>query len=619
MIIRIAFFVFISVTISYAQIHNSVKYLTKSLINIEDNDSIKTAKIINWITANIEFNTNGFKTQKVLANSEIIKNKAAINQEYSNLFASMLTVARIKNVQILGYYKDIFHEPGAKFLRANHMWNTAFINGKWELFDITLASGYLVNKNTTNANKQKLEFVKSFNEDMIFVNTYYFRKSHFPLQKYWQLHKIPLSLTNFENDNYPIHKNVNYNFNSEIEKHYKKRPKTPDKVKEINIATTENPNNIAIIGIKYCLQSANLYNEIIRGSVSDEVDYKKTITKINKLNKASSMQFSSHIRNVKAENRLNLSQNKTRNTKTTWEIKGTKKTISNYNTSQTNIINKLTKIKITLNKTHETYEKNKKNNEFKTQATKQEIKKHSKILKSFIELEKINDSIAAINKLLIHSKISSLSLYIDSIAQTQNKWLKQERKKTGFLNNFNWNDVSIFDKYNDTISKNKKNIEKLINTINTKIDNSYFTDIEKINSLIINAEAEYIKARTLIIAKNLSDDVFSIFINKIDLIYTNAQDIIITHIQPLEKVTANFNKTYFDKNKEILSELEEQLKTEKYRYNNYNKYYTELMNQEIDIFNAAIEKCKIRITKQFDDYKTEGLEPLNEVRFIMME
>ena len=619
MLVRLFFILIISVSVSYSQNSKAVKELTNKIITGNDNDSIKVVKICNWITQNIKLNTKAFKTQQTLSCDEILSKKIATNQGYSKLFTKMLDYAKIKNSQITGYYKGVFYEKNDEFLRANHMWNAVFIQNTWYLFDITLASGYLQNANSTNANTQKLKWVKSYNKDMLFVDISNFRKTHLPLQKYWQLTSTPITITEFEQNIFVKKKNENYNYKKQIDVHYVKHPKLKNILKNYEIGLKENPKNVSLIGLKYNMQAMNEFKPVYRRSVSNDADYKKITGNINKLNKQASLQFASHIRGVKKLYKLKATRNKNYSTKNTKIINDELKIINVALIKRERIIEQFNKKNESFLSMTGTYEKKKINDENKNVATIASISNNTKLLTEFNELMKIHENIKTINIDTVKLKIESINILEDSVSKLLSYRLNYEKQKTNFLNNFSFNRLSVYNNVVDSISWYKKVISGLVNEFNSNVDTSYFNVETKIKLLIKQAESHYKKAKTIIVSKKMDNSIFALFNNNIDSVYNSAQLILKANTTSFKPMIKKLGKAYLSTNKDVLSELENQQKAETERYNNFTEYYNEQLNNEVDLFNSFIEKCNKRITKPYEDYKKGGIEPLDEVKLIFVE
>ena len=619
MLIRLTFILIISIPVSYSQNSKAVKELTKKIFSENDNDSIKVVKVCNWITKNIKLNTKAFKTQQTLSCDEIISKKIATNQGYSLLFSKILDYAKIKNSQITGYYKGVFYEKNDEFLRANHMWNAVFIQDRWYLFDITLASGYLQNASSTNAYLQKLKWVKSYNKDMLFVDINYFRKTHLPLQKYWQLTNTPITITEFEQNIFVKKKNEKYDYKKQIDANYVKRPKQKDILKNFKIGLKENQKNISLEGLKYNMQAMKKFKPVKRRSISNEGDYKKTIAEINKLNKQASLQFASHIRNVKKLYKQKATRNKNYTTKNTRIINDEVKTINIAIIKRERIIEQFNKKNEIFSSMIEAYEKKKINDENKTYASKNDISKNTKLVTEFNELKKLLELIKKINIDTIKLKIENINILEDSVCKLLSYRYNYEKQKTNFINNFSFNRLSVYNNVVDSISWYKKTTLSLVTEFNSNVDTSYFNIESKIKLLIKQAESHYKKAKTIIVSKKMDNSVFALFNNTIDSIYMSSQQILKTNTSAFKPMIKKLGKAYLSTNKDVLSELENQQKAETERYDNFTKYYNELLNQEVNLFNSFTDKCNKRITRSYDDYKKQGSESLEEVKLIFVE
>lgn len=615
MITRVVLFLFISTLASYSQTYKTVKELSINITNENDNDSIKVTKICNWITKHIKLNTKAFKTPIILSNSEIISKKPATNQGYSNLFSDMLNSVNIKNHQITGYYKGIFNENGDEFFRANHIWNSAFINNKWYLFDITLASGYIQNTSTTNADLQKLKWVKSLNKDMLFADIQYFRKTHLPLNKWWQLSNTPINISEFEQNIFGKKKNENYNFLKEINKINTKKPRLSEKIKLIDNTYKNNPKNNVLIGLKYNIQAIEAFSPLQKRTVRTDAEYKEIVAQINKYNKLASLEFASHIREIKKQNKQKLAKNKKLSSKNLREISdGTKQLNKDIALRQKTILHLNKKYNTFLNLI-EAYEKNKTNNSI----TDINVSTNTKLNIEFSEIAKINNTINKINIDTIIYSINSITTLEDSLIKVLKERYKYEKQRTTFINNFSFNRLGVYNNVSDSIILYKKLSLNLENEFNQKADTLYFNIEPYIKLLVKQAEAHYKKAKVIITSKKLDNSVLNTLNNSIDSVYTNSQNILKANTASFKHIIKKLNKDFFNISKTIIAELETQNKLENQRYINFNEFYNSLMNNEVILFNSFIEICNKRITKPFIDYKKKGIENIAEVKLIFIE
>jgi hypothetical protein len=152
----------------------------------------KVRAIYYWITHNISYDIVKYQAKKntLLAptsiqssnSKNILKLRAGICGDYSDLFADLCKAAGIASYTISGWSKqgtDI--EP--------HGWNVVQINQKWYFVEATWGSG------SVDLSEQK--FYPDFKEDMFLQAPEEFIKSHFPSDPMWQLLEFPISYQDF--------------------------------------------------------------------------------------------------------------------------------------------------------------------------------------------------------------------------------------------------------------------------------------------------------------------------------------------------------------------------------------------------------------------------------------
>ena len=609
---RTLLIVLISVSFSFGQ---NIKDITNQVISTSDNDSIIVSEISSWIIDNIEFNTKIFKEDKIYSIDYITKNKLATPNGFALLFSKMLNIANIKNSTVDGYYKGVFYENGDAVLRANHIWNAVFINEEWHLFDLTLAKGIIVNPETTNANKHKLEFINKYNKYMLFADPTEFRKTHLPLQKYWQLSSKPITVDEFTKGIYIKNTSSKYDFISDIDKNTYRKRELNKMLATYDIAYKENNKNIMIVGLQNYKLAKQKYSKVERGSVSDELDYKKAIALVNRYNQQVVLKYNAHIRNVKQEYRRKTTNSKTFSTSNLKVIN------ENIRIVKRDIIER-DKIIVNFNNKNKLY--NDLIGKYKSSIIESDNNINSNI-NIILEQDKLNDlykkldSISLILKSINTDAIKHNTNYIinieDSISSLLLERIELENHKNTFIINFGWNNILVFEKINDSITSNRLKTNLQLNIINSNIDTSYFKNIGSIKVLVQNAENQY----NLMTSEVVSDTIFSLFNKKMNMIYNDAQTIFTSNINALKVITTRLDGNYNEQNKELLSLLNMQLKSEKDRLVNVGNYYNELMNNEINIFNSAIEKCNIRITKPFNKYLKDGCQEFPIVEFIYFE
>ncbi len=267
----------------------------------------------------------------------------------------------------------------------------------------------------------------------------------------------------------------------------------------------------------------------------------------------------------------------------------------------------------------ETYERSKINDENKAPAIASDISAKTKLKKEYTEIKKILNTIKQIDTDTINYKIKSINVLEDSVTKILSYRLNYEKQKTNFINNFSFNRLSIYNNINDSLRWYKRIIFGLITEFNSNVDTSYFNIETKLKLLVKQAETHYKKAKTIIVSKKMENSIFALLNNTIDSIYTKTQLVLKANTSSFKPMIKHLSKGYFNNNKKILAELENQLKSENERYNNFTEYYNQLLNNESILFNSFIEKCNKRITKSYDDYKKEGADSLDEVKLIFIE
>lgn len=145
-----------------------------------------------WIGENISYDVDKHlssdRTHTKVA--ETLETRKTMCQGYSELLWELCSWAEIGCETISGYSKGYGYN-GEAFEETNHVWNAVLIDDKWELIDVTWASGYLSHK------KGHLVFNKKFRQEYIFANPDFFILTHFPVDSDWQLIKNPLSKDEF--------------------------------------------------------------------------------------------------------------------------------------------------------------------------------------------------------------------------------------------------------------------------------------------------------------------------------------------------------------------------------------------------------------------------------------
>ena len=170
-------------------------------------DAQRVEAIYSWITANIRYDynylyqqkpkhiwiryrTEAEKKEKEIAAldqrlNDILKNKHTLCYGYSNLFMRLCDLVGVKAVSINGFTKSTVAVIGGGTAFKNHSWNAVYLEGRWQLFDLTWAAGY------TDVLSERWKAQR---------NDYYFGtdpqqliSTHLPADPNWQLLPLPLS------------------------------------------------------------------------------------------------------------------------------------------------------------------------------------------------------------------------------------------------------------------------------------------------------------------------------------------------------------------------------------------------------------------------------------------
>lgn len=173
--------------------------LTQELMASVTNEKEKLETIFRWVAENISYNTNIFKrygrepldamlheepddTSALKSLNErvaikVLKRKVAVCDGYTRLFKVLCDRAGIPNEIIPGYARTNFGNNRNRFM-TNHTWNAVFIDGKWQLTDVTWASGFI---------SYSEDFIRHFDEYYFLTPPQQFIRDHYPEDPQWTL------------------------------------------------------------------------------------------------------------------------------------------------------------------------------------------------------------------------------------------------------------------------------------------------------------------------------------------------------------------------------------------------------------------------------------------------
>lgn len=141
-----------------------------------------------WIAKNIHYDKNELKRlDRNKIPREVLDNRRAVCGGYSNLFEQLCEDASILAYSISGYSHGKFFKRTLKNGSLKHGWNVVYLNGKWELVDVTWC---------TEDSKEK-KFKENLELKWIFMDPLTFSQTHFPNDPQWQLLDQPKTKREF--------------------------------------------------------------------------------------------------------------------------------------------------------------------------------------------------------------------------------------------------------------------------------------------------------------------------------------------------------------------------------------------------------------------------------------
>lgn len=156
-------------------------------------DSLSRLKAVYaWVSDNISYQTDEHVSYKSVYNLDsVIKYKSAVCAGYVNVFAELCNLVGITCKEVAGYGRSGSHSIINEKFSANHSWAAVWLNGKWQLIDVTWGSGYTI-EGTTN-------FIRKRNDWFFFTAPEKFILDHYPKDAQWQLLKDTVSWQTFIN------------------------------------------------------------------------------------------------------------------------------------------------------------------------------------------------------------------------------------------------------------------------------------------------------------------------------------------------------------------------------------------------------------------------------------
>lgn len=147
--------------------------LAQYLIQPAKTDLQKVRAIFGWIAMHIQYDHGAYNDDNYPEQSavNVLATGKAVCEGYTALMHTLCEAAELEAEPIFGYAKGYDYQPGDRFTKINHAWNTVKINDAWHLFDVTWAC-----TGTTN-----------FEPFWFDVHPKAFIFTHLPAEPSWQL------------------------------------------------------------------------------------------------------------------------------------------------------------------------------------------------------------------------------------------------------------------------------------------------------------------------------------------------------------------------------------------------------------------------------------------------
>ncbi len=213
------------------------KRLVRKVSWLTRKDTCETDKfyhLCKWIVKKKSYDMTGYEKIRLEKYSikKIVRKHTLLCREYSVLLEVMCKQAGIECYIVEGYSKGLGHYPYEKFYYQDHEWNVAKVDGRYQVCDITWASGYTKPKISIIGRIKrlfKLPYIPRHWKFVKRVEPYYFDippdkliETHLSVHPMWQLKMNPHSITYFENEDttkLPVDSATAYPFANRIQ-HY---------------------------------------------------------------------------------------------------------------------------------------------------------------------------------------------------------------------------------------------------------------------------------------------------------------------------------------------------------------------------------------------------------------
>lgn len=128
---------------------DKIKALAAEITKDCGSDYEKLQAIHDWVAANIYYDLDYFSDKTTITNIDtmsVLENRYAVCSGYSNLLKDLISASGIPCKQVVGFAIGITTEGGWENVDIdaaypNHVWNEAYVDGRWVLIDVTWDSG----------------------------------------------------------------------------------------------------------------------------------------------------------------------------------------------------------------------------------------------------------------------------------------------------------------------------------------------------------------------------------------------------------------------------------------------------------------------------------------------
>jgi len=233
-------------------------------------DQVKVYAMSEWICRKIKYDFRGFIQRRVHGrdSKNVLKHRRALCGEYAQLLNEMCSAIGINSETVEGYTLDFDHFPGDTLYRAEHAWNLINIDSKWQLTDLTFASGYMAKRKQYFRRllwqffqipfEQKHKFVQKFNSDFFDVSPRKMIETHFPVMAMNQLLSPSVTLNQFTHSRIPTANFVELDGSAELNKYHSSDQFAKWRTYGIE-GKKSNPENNRVFGVSAYLIADSLF------------------------------------------------------------------------------------------------------------------------------------------------------------------------------------------------------------------------------------------------------------------------------------------------------------------------------------------------------------------------